>query len=442
MTRREADELLFPDPPRRRPEPAPHTTSASTVVGDPAIRREGDTFMFTWPVHGVAIGVERIRETAAGPEAEVFVSATLGDLHWGRLHLASTSSRETLVRKLQRAAPGGPWRVMLEQVCREVVTAWRAGEPLVRLTPAQVPVRPRYLVEPLLLDDTVTVVYGDGGVGKGLVALAVAVAVSTGTALPGLRPTRVAPVLYLDWESDRTDHEERLALLQRGLDLADAPPIWYRRMVRPLADDVEPLRTEVARHDIGLVIIDSYMPAAGPEPEGADAASRLFRALRSLGTAALVVAHLTKAAAEQRTGPSSPWGSAFVKYLARSTWEVRRAETDEDGDLVLGLFHRKTNRDRLHPPLGLRFTFSPDMVQVRRHDIEDEPDLAVRMPLAYRVHQALREGAKTASEIADELEISNNVARALLSRARKQGKVVSLEERRGRETLWGLAAKG
>jgi DNA-directed RNA polymerase specialized sigma24 family protein len=131
-----------------------------------------------------------------------------------------------------------------------------------------------------------------------------------------------------------------------------------------------------------------------------------------------------------------------VKYLARSTWEVRRAEADDDGDLVVGVFHRKANRDRLHPPLGLRFTFRPDSVHVRRHEVADEPDLAVRMPLAYRVHQALREGAKTASEIADDLGISDNVARALLSRARRQGKVVSLEERRGRETLWGLAAKG
>lgn len=225
----EAAQIVFPDPPRRRrPEPAHAAPPTVGDVSEPHVRRDGETFVFTWPSHGVAVGVERIRDTTSGLEAEVFVSSSaLGDLHWGRLLLASTNGREALVRKLNTAAPDVPWRAIFERVCRHVVVEVRRGEPVVQLVPVPLPVRPRYLVEPLLPQNAVTVLYGDGGVGKGYIALAIALAVSAGRDLPGLRSHRVAPVLYLDWESDRADHEERLALLQRGLALDDVPPLYY-----------------------------------------------------------------------------------------------------------------------------------------------------------------------------------------------------------------------
>ncbi len=412
--------------------------SEDTAPTQPHVSRAGDEFVFVWPAHKVAIGIEHARETASGLDAEIYVSSTvLGDLHWSRLHLESLSHREALVRKLRAIDPNTPWRALLDYACRYVAAEVRAGAPVVPLAPAPLPVRERYLVEPLLPDHATTVIFGDGGAGKGWLALGVALSVATETPLPGLMPTRSAPVLYLDWEADEHDARERLALLQAGLGLADLGTILYRPMVRALADDAARLRAEVARHGVGLVIVDSYAPAAGPEPEGAEAATRLFNALRSLETTALINAHLTKAAAEQRTGSARPWGSGFVWNLARSVWEVRRPE-DDDEDLVLGLFHRKANRGRLHPPLSLRFAFEDSAVRVRKHDLADEPDLVARMPLAYRVHQALREGVATVEDLARALDISENAVRATLSRLRQRGQVIRLDEARGRKARWGL----
>src|SRR5262249_24710288 len=153
--------------------------------------------------------------------------------------------------------------------------------------------------------------------------------------------------LILDWETCRAEHEDRLAAIMGGLGLSEPPRIYYRPMSRALADDIVTIRRELARVGTGLLIVDSLAPACGSEPEGADAAIRTLNALRTLPATKLVIAHVSKAAAEAR-GPSKAFGSAFVMNLSRNCWEIRKAE-EETEDLVIGCFHRKVNRGRLLP---------------------------------------------------------------------------------------------
>jgi hypothetical protein len=415
--------------------------------GEVTCRRDGDEFVFTWPAHGIGIGVSHLRETAGGISAELTVEHTVaGSVHWGALNLASTSAREALVGKLKRLSDGPPWGALLERVCRTVAVEFRKGPPIIALEPA--PAREtRDLIETLLPIGETAVLHGDGGSGKSLLALALAVAATTGTTLPGgLRPTQRVNVLYLDYESTVEEHQERLHALIAGLGIRYEGGIFYRPMVRPLADEAALLRVEISRLEIGFVVVDSLAPACGPEPEGADAVIRTMNALRAFAPATrLAVAHVSKVTADQRTGSARPFGSVFVRNLARSEWELRAAEDIDPDTLAVGLYHRKANRGRRRPPFGLRFEFTDGGIRLRAQDLADHGDLLARTSMSYRIQDALRSGTgPTTEELAAQLDApADSVGRAL-RRLKADGKVILLDGAggRGHRARWGLLAGG
>jgi AAA domain len=334
---------------------------------------------------------------------------------------------------------GAPWRAILERACRDAARDIRTGEPVVTLLPRRAPNETRYLVPKLLLAGETNLAYADGGHGKSLLALAIGVAAATQTTLPGgLRPSARVPVMLLDWESYRGEHEDRLARYCEGLDVTEPPQILYRPMTRALADEITRIRAEVARHHVGLVIVDSFAPACAAEPEGSDAAIRLMNALRSLAPATrLLLAHVSKASAEARTGLARAFGSVFVMNLARNAWELRRADEDGGSDLVLAAFHRKANAGPLLPPLGFRFQFQPNMTTLHAHDIGQAPELAARASLAFRIRTALANGSRTAANLAETIEASEESVSRTLRRLTTKGVVIQLGDRK--PFAWGLA---
>jgi len=411
------------------------------------MRRDGDEFLFTWSSHGIGIGVSRLRETSAGISAEITVEHTIaGSVHWGGLNLASTSAREALVTKLKRVSGVPPWGALLERVCRTVADEFRKGAPIIALEPA--PAREtRDLIEKMLPLGETAVFHGDGGSGKSLTMLLLALAAATGTTLPGgLRPTQRVNVLYLDYESTVEEHQERLHALIAGLGVRYEGGIFYRPMVRALTDEAPLLRTEISRLQIGLVIADSLAPACGPEPEGADAVIRTMNTLRSFAPATRsATAHVSKAGADQRAGSTRPFGSVFVQNLARSVWEIRAAEdADDQNALTLGLYHRKANRGRKHPPFGLRFDFTDGLIRLRPHDLAEHTDLLARTSMSYRLQKALASGQATTEELATNLDASVDSVARTLRRLKASGKVIALNGAggRGHPARWGLAGRG
>lgn len=405
------------------------------------IARDGDDFTFSWPSLSAEIHLTRLRDAGEGVQGELSIILREKPLHWGRLNLASTSAREGLVTKLNRVDSKIPWRALLEEVCRKTSEQLRASSPIVQLVPAAAAPE-RRLVDKLVLDGETNVIFGDGGAGKSFLALALAIAVASGKGLPaGLTPRRTGPVLLLDWESCLEEHQERLAGLLAGLGISGPVPIFYRRMIGTLADEASVLRAEMARLGVIFVIVDSFGPACGPEPEGADAVIRTLNALRSLGEARMALAHVNKIQADQR-GPARPFGSVYVMNLPRNVWEVRNAKEEErDNILTLGAYHRKTNRGRLLPPFGLRFEFSQAATQIRSADLTADPGLKARAGIGFGILAALRSGARTTPELTEELgEASNSVLKAI-QRLEKSGKILQLEKpAKGRPAKWGLPA--
>jgi hypothetical protein len=414
-------------------------TSTEKEAAAPTVERIGDECIVRWAAHGTELGFTSLRESSDGLHAEVSIRRHGEEVHWSRLGLASSRSRDGIAKLLERAHPGdpAPWGLMVDRAARLVSDLVRRGEPAQPLRPRLI-TGPRFLVEPLLPVHQPTILYADGGDGKSTVALLVAVAVATGAPLPGgLRVGQPTPVLFCDYESTEPVTAEVVYLLERGLGVSCAGRLLYRRMVRPLVAEAPALRAEVARAGVGFVIVDSVAPAAGGEPETAEAALGTMTALRSLGAVtSLALAHVSKAGADQRT--ARPYGSVFYANEARMAWELRRAE-DEAEDLVVALYNRKANGSRLHPPLGFRLAFTPEAIRVTSADLGKSPDLLARASLAQGIRTTLAAGALTIPQIAEAIDATEASVGRVIRRLRDKGVIVAIGETR--PYLWGLAIR-
>jgi hypothetical protein len=177
----------------------------------PLFERHGDEFTTRWSEPPVVMTLTSVRESGEGLYAEIFIHYIEEEIHWARLNLASTSTREAVVRRLDAEAAGVPWRPMLERAIRATRDAARQGSPLVTLT-GRVTSPTRELVPGLLYEGEPTALIADGDTGKSLFAVALSTACQAGVALPfGLKPARAVQAAYLDWETSQDTIETRLA---------------------------------------------------------------------------------------------------------------------------------------------------------------------------------------------------------------------------------------
>ncbi len=408
----------------------------------PTLAVEGDDYRLTWPQAGAELRLTALHEDSTGLHAEATVTLKGALLSWGRLNLTSTRGRTELVDKLERIAPDVDWRLSLERACFETAARFRQGAPTVALTPAPRPAGQVDLIAGVLPAGETSVLYGDGDAGKGRLALLIALAVLMGKAWPCLTPTRrVRRVLYLDWESSKEDLEARLFGLCRGHGVTFPPEgMVYREMTRALAEEAPRIRADIAKHAAEVVIVDSLGPACGAEPESADAAIRAMNALRSFaGTTRLVVAHVSKVAADQSKGATRPYGSVFVRNLARSAWELRRS-SEADEDLVVAAYHRKRNEGRRSPPFGLRLSFDNGLVTVADSRLTESSDLLARATIAQQIRAALANGAKTIPALALELDAREDSVKKALHRLRDRRAIVQIPGDKPPHS-WGLAQR-
>src|SRR3990167_3974205 len=417
---------------------------------DPIVRREDERIFCLWMEQGLGIGFEQLREKPDGLHGELSVQTIdasggkNGHIHWARLNLSSTSARLALARFLATRVKRGSvdWQSLIEYACTATALKFREGTPAEGLSTVTTQPDKRYALYPMLPLGQTCVLYGDGGCGKSLLAMSVAIAMATQQALPsGFRPMFSCSTLYLDYETNKEEQASRLRLLSRGFGLVDAPEVHYRQLVRPLADDLQSLREDMRRIRPGLLIVDSIAPACGGEPESAEVILRFMNTVREIGPSAtrLILSHISKGDMDKRR--ARPFGSSFTRNMARSCWEIRRSNEEEMDRLTVGLFHDKSNEDRLHGARAITFGFEvEDRITMTTSEIADSPDLAASSSLASRIRSALRSGAKTLRDLAEELEAKPKSLDTVLRRMRDVMQIDRAEGRGGRST-WGLRSE-
>ena len=405
---------------------------------------------------GIDVEIGRVtRDFSKSPQAEVVIDVDKrlspersGHVFRGRLGLLSRSGIKGCVDTCKRRHPryiseyekitgndgkkekrpitkDVPWADLIDDVCDRAMNNQRT-----RLAPKIVGLqepkreRPAYQVWPLLPSRQPTIIYGQGGIGKSWLALYLYALVDHGLTKNGLNAD-VGNSLYVDWETDRDTLEARAWAVKRGEpEIDDGWGLRYQSAQGPLVDWIDTLAGYVEAEKFDLVVIDSVGLALGGDANGAQTVLAFFGALRQLEATTLLVDHMTKGPDSQERGA---FGSVYKRNSARSVWEMRQAA---DGELNMGLYHRKANDSRPAPPLGLSLNIIEDddytiqSASFNRCDVTDDPELAKGISAPLRILAALRHGAMDLDGICEDLQdIPQATIKPALSRMVKSGKL-------------------
>ena len=362
---------------------------------------------------GINVKVGRVtRDYSKSPQAEVVIDVekTLAPerpsrIFRGRLGLLSRSGIKGCVDTCKRRVPDLAWDDLIDDVCDRAMNNQRT-----RLKPQIVGLqepkleRPVYQVWPLLPSRQPTFIYGQGGIGKSWLALYLCALVDNGLTKNGLNAD-VGNSLYVDWETDKATAEGRAWAIKRGdPDIHEGWGLRYFAAQSPLVDWIDTLADHVAAEQFDLVVIDSVGMALGGDAGSDEKVLAFMSALRTLQTTVLLIDHMTKGADSEDRGA---FGSAYKKNQGRSMWEMRQAA---DGELTVGLYHRKTNLGRLGPAVGLSLEIIEDddytiqSASFSRCDVTDNPELAKGISAPLRILAALKHGAMDLDGICEALQ--------------------------------------
>ena len=404
----------------------------------PEIRREGDLYRLSWPSEKVEIDVCRLHDGREGLSGEVAVRADLPGLrsphlHLARLNLLSTTARKTLVALLETRANGAEidWPTIIEEMTVLVTQAHRVGEPVVTLGQGERPARQPWLIDGFLRQGEHSVLFGYKATLKSLLALAFAYDIQTGDARLG-RDVLAGPVLYLDWETDRETAEERLWLLAAGRGDDRPPAILYRRLARPLVEEVEAVRRVHDREGVILTIADSQGLAIGTSASGHDPATAVlsfYAAAREVGGTILGIDHRSHEDAHSKR--PSPYGSVYKMNSARSLWLAKTSQEPGAADVHVGLFHQLANNYGLQRPIGFHVTFTEDAVSIVPEDARDVPLLREGLSQPEQCYLALTQPLST-SDLAEATGLKHEAVRMACNRHKQ----IMTTGYNGREATW------
>lgn len=222
-----------------------------------------------------------------------------------------------------------------------------------------------YLVDYLIPERRPTILYGAGGTGKSVFAACLATCVRLGEPFMDF-DTRAANVLYLDWETTEEDVAANVAMAARGIGVP-TPDVFYLSMIKPLEYRLPEISRIVHERQVELVIVDSAtMASRAPKDGPEEAALDLFRSLRQLDCAALVLDHVT--GEDMKRGSSAkPYGSVFKWNAARNAFEIRRSSrATSEADHRVTLTHRKSNLTRRIDDFDVRYQWGFDSIRLAK----------------------------------------------------------------------------
>lgn len=183
--------------------------------------------------------------------------------------------------------------------------------------PSGAPPKP-LIKETFLAPNGWTVIYANGGVGKGMTALWLM--------REFLDLHDDVDIAVIDYEQH--DWEWRSRADAMGFTEEEKSRLHYVTPEDRMPKIIENIKTTVKDFTIGMWVVDSYVPASDPNDKlgGADAAMGFFGSAALLGGVGLVLAHT---AAGANAHQDKPFGSSFIHNAARETWSAIRVDVDQ-----------------------------------------------------------------------------------------------------------------
>ena len=392
---------------------------AAGVNDPPEFTEHGGILEYVWSKANLRIQVEELWRNHQGLHSEVTVDL-LGDeprqiIGPVSYNMTSVSGRDNMVKSLKNRMEADWYEVLqtLARLCNEHI---RAGQDVVDLRDYTDRPWSQWALEPFILDDMPSIIFGDGGLGKSLIALAAMCSLNTGRViLPGLDPEASHKGLYLDWESTSYEHGSRFKQLMRGI--GESPkdhPILHMQVSQSIGLMVPVIRRHIESEGVTFLIIDSAGLACGGDPASVDSALKFFEALRTLKVPSLIITHQSKGDTSQK-----PFGSVYWHNMARNTWEIKKHQVPGETVLHVGLFNRKVNGASPHPPVGFKIEFDSisDSITITPADIKDTPELAGDVDAIEFIRRELMDSEpRTTRDIADALEMKWDTVNQTLNR--------------------------
>jgi hypothetical protein len=233
----------------------------------------------------------------------------------------------------------------------------------------------QFVVEGIVPAGVPTIVYGPSGVAKSFNILHLALSV----AFHGLdvwhgRRIMTCPVIYLDFEMERTEQLRRAQEVARGAGWSDVPRnFWYVGAVGHAAADVFGFAVEqLAEFEQALVVVDSFGFAHAGESERSgdvlDFMRRNIGALQAAGGHPLIIDHVARLVRGERASNQDAFGSIYKKNAARSNVHVT-GHQEEDSALIYTTFtHKQCNIGGLAEPFTVVTKFAADQVSFELSD--------------------------------------------------------------------------
>jgi hypothetical protein len=365
---------------------------------------DGERYLLTLqdvPIEFEASHLRRVRDDL---HAQVIVRCALSGarvfqdtLTVSTENLSSASGRYRFAKFLeqQSRAPQIDWTRLIDEFAIRIMTTEAAGHPSVLLSSVPDRADDGYhdILGVKLATHGISGFFAKGDSGKSVFTLYVL----------GELAKRGIPVALLDYEWEGLPHKRRAAMLWPD---GHQPPIRYVQCTRPLRDEAEAIRRDFLHHGIRYFAIDSVVPACHDKPEASETVIAFNRAARYVaGTQAgqLWVGHIVKSK-EIGDGDETFFGSVFWGNLIRAGWLIKAQPGTDGGPLICAYHHRKRNGLPQQPSVGIAIHFEAGRIRITRSDLADDaPDLAAGLPLWQRMRDALRHGAKTIPDLAEEL---------------------------------------
>ncbi len=395
---------------------ATHAAIKSQDAEELDLSETAGLFLVHSKAHSVRMTFDRLSEARGGVSAELSIVLGTTEIRSGvDIGLKSDSGQTKLASGLTPMASAVPWKWLLQKSCALVLKRHREGEPL-RILAVDTLVEPlTYQINPIVFRGKPTVLFGDGGLGKSSFALLCAMLVSIGEPVAGIAALPGIP-LYLDYEDSYDVHVRRMQAIAACHPNLSKATVHYQACTEPLTSLTHTLLRRIQAEGITFLVLDSLAAATGGDA-GAEAATKVFRAIRTLSLGTMIVAHIPKPNGEGMD--PSIYGSVFHKNFARSTWELRKEQEVGSDTAILGLFNRKSNLSRLHHPIGLKVTQNAEnsRIQYEAFDLSQAVELASALPLPNRIRNLLEDGEpRSSKDIADELGAKWASVKAVLSK--------------------------
>ena len=319
----------------------------------------------------------------------------------------------------------------LDDFCARIWDMWigRFGAELLGGDPEIPPVA--FALNPYILEDGGSIIFGPPGRGKSYLALLMAVSMDAGC--DRLWPVTERRVLFINLERSRISLQRRIGMVNLALGLEQHRPLLFiNRRGASLADIWDTARRDIEQHKVGAVILDSLSRAGlgkltddVPANNAMDLMNRLCETWVALGHT-----------------PRADEGHVYGSQMFDAAMDVGvqiLAQRLDGGTMGLGLQVTKAN-DFATPPMGklaLEFDqYGLKNVREPRHHEFPELEAGRRLTAAQEIEEYLLGiGEASGSEIADEVGKNRSTVATILSQGAQFNK-----RRDGRQILYSVKA--